>query len=264
MSINSKKISLTILAIIIFAALVVFATKNLLGKNNKSNINDTTQQNSEQSLNQDTNKVSDNGKNLLDINEKDIVLGQKSAPLTIVEYASLSCPHCASFYSDAFPKLKEEYIATGKVKFIYRDYPLNQPALSAALLALCQVKDRNLDGEKYYNFIKVLFKTQDSWAFSEDFLLKLENIAKLDGISSESFQSCIKNQNLQDEILKSRMVAGKDLQIQSTPTFFVGDEVVNGYSGYKDLKNVIEKKLSLLSNNENSVPVKEIPKNPNL
>jgi protein-disulfide isomerase len=263
MSTNSKKVSLTILAIIIFAGLVIFATKNLLGKNSKATTNNTTQQSSEQSLNQETNKVSDDAKNLLNINEKDVVLGEKSAPLTIIEYASLSCPHCAAFYSDGFSKLKEEYIATRKVKFVYRDYPLNQPALSAATLALCQVKDVNLDAEKYHNFIKVLFKTQDSWAFSEDFLLKLENIAKLDGISNAAFQSCIKNQKLQDEILKSRMVAAKDLQIQSTPTFFIGDEIVNGYSGYKDLKNVIEKKLSSLSNSENSVPVKETPKNPN-
>jgi protein-disulfide isomerase len=239
---NSKKISLTILAIIIVIVATFFAYKNLFGNNDKNTA--TTNQESTQQSNQDNDKVTDGAKSLLEINANDIVLGDKNAPLTIVEYASLSCQHCSVFYSDGFPKLKEEYIATGKVKFIYRDYPLNQPALTAAMLALCQVKDKVADAEKYHNFIKVLFKTQESWAFSEDFALKLETIAKLDGISSEAFQGCIKNSTLQEQILKSRMTATQELQIQSTPTFFIGDEIVSGYGGYGDLKSVIEKKLS--------------------
>jgi protein-disulfide isomerase len=239
---NSKKISLTILAIIAVIVVIIFASKNLFGNSNKQTL--SNQEQTKEQTNNDDNKVAADAKKLLEINNNDIVLGDKNAPLTIVEYASLSCSHCASFYSEGFPKLKEEYIATGKVNFIYRDYPLNQPALTAGILALCQVKDKTADAEKYHNFIKVLFKTQDSWAFAEDFALKLETIAKLDGISSEAFQNCIKDQKLQEQILKSRMAAAKGLQIQSTPTFFIGDEIVNGYGGYGDLKSVIEKKLS--------------------
>ncbi len=244
---NTKKICLTILAIIAVVALIIFAAQNLFGKDNKKTA-PSAEQNKEQS--KDSAKEEDNkiiegeAKNLLEIGANDIILGDKNAPLTIIEYASLSCPHCATFYSDAYPKLKEEYIKTGKVKFVYRDFPLNQPALAAGMLALCQVKDKTADAEKYYDFIKVLFKTQESWAFSEEFALKLETIAKLDGMSADKFKNCIKDPKLQESILKSRMAAAKDLQIQSTPTFFVGNEMISGYSGYGDIKSIIEKKLS--------------------
>jgi len=259
---NSKKISLTILAIIAVIVVIIFASKNLFGNNNKQTTPNQVQT-TEQPSNND-NKVADDAKKNLEINDNDIVLGDKNAPLTIVEYASLSCTHCASFYSDGFPKLKEQYIATGKVKFIYRDYPLNQPALTAGILALCQVKDKIADAEKYHNFIKVLFKTQDSWAFSEDFALKLETIAKLDGISANNFQNCITDEKLQEQILKSRMTAAKELQIQSTPTFFIGDEMVSGYGGYGDLKSVIEKKLSESSGNLTPDATTNNPPNSNL
>ncbi len=253
---NTKKISSTILVIIAVIALIIFATKNLFDKDNKK-ITNSTQEQAKEQADKNIKIIEGEGKNLLEINSNDIVLGDKNAPLTIVEYASLSCPHCATFYSDGFPKLKKEYIATGKVKFIYRDYPLNQPALIAGMLALCQVKDRNADAEKYHNFIKALFKTQDSWAFAEDFALKLETIAKLDGISSEKFKSCITDPTLQDSILKSRMAAAKGLQIQSTPTFFIGDEVINGYNGYGDLKTIIEKKLpNIIEKKLSESPVK--------
>ena len=272
MKTNIKKISITILAIILFVVLVAFAAQNLLGKDkkvdsspNNSNPNKSSPNNS--SNNSSTNSSVTSSKSnpeiteaasikLLEANDQDIVFGDKNAPLTMVEYASLSCPHCATFYNDGFNKLKEEYIKTGKVKFIYRDFPLNQPALFASMLALCQVKDKNSDVEKYYDFIKVLFKTQDSWAFVPDFALKLENIAKLDGISSEKFNSCIKDSSLQESILKARLEAAKTLQIESAPTFFIGNEIVSGYSGYGDLKRVIDKKLSALAaipTSENSI-----------
>jgi protein-disulfide isomerase len=253
---NTKKISLTILALIAVIALIIFAAQNLFSKDSKKTANQNPEQNKEQSKDEENKIIEGEAKNLLEVGDNDIVFGDKNAPITVIEYASLSCPHCATFYSDAYPKLKEEYIKTGKVKFIYRDFPLNQPALVAGMLALCQVKDKNVDAEKYYDFIKVLFKTQESWAFAEDFALKLETIAKLDGISSDRFKSCIKDSKLQDLILKGRMDAEKHLQIQSTPTFFVGNEMVNGYGGYGDIKSIIEKKLSNTTGNIPSNPTK--------
>lgn len=260
---NTKKIFLTILAIIAALALIIFAAQNLFGKDSKKTVSATSEQTKDSAKENETKTIEGEAKVLLEIGANDIVYGDKNAPITMIEYASLSCPHCAAFYSDGFPKLKEEFIATGKVKFVYRDYPLNQPALVAGMLALCQVKDKVADAEKYYNFIKVLFKTQDSWAFAEDFALKLETIAKLDGMSAEKFTKCIKDSKTQDLILKSRMAATKDLQIQSTPTFFVGNEMVSGYGGYGDLKSVIEKKLAESPTKPTTPDSAAFPSNPN-
>ena len=116
------------------------------------------------------------------------------------------------------------------------------------MIALCQVGDHKIEVQKYYDFIKVLFKTQEAWAFVEDFSAKLETIAKLDGMSSEKFNSCIKNKDLQEKILKNRLQAAQILQISSTPTFFINGEMISGYSGYGEIKKVIDKKLSDIPN----------------
>ncbi|MES2677310.1 MAG: DsbA family protein [Pseudomonadota bacterium] len=247
---NTKKISLTILAVILAIALIFLAVNNLFGKTNiKSNAGDEASKNTSIP----TPKIAEGeAASLLKILPSDIVIGDKNAPVTIIEYASLSCPHCAVFYSDGFSKLKTEYIATGKVKFAYRDFPLNQPALVAGMLAICQVNDRELDAAKYYDFIKVLFRTQEAWAFGEDFTAKLETLAKLDGMSSEKFNQCIKNKTLQEAVLKARLQATQLLQISSTPTFFINGEIISGYGGYNEIKNVIDKKLG----DNSTAPVK--------
>jgi protein-disulfide isomerase len=175
----------------------------------------------------------------------DIIYGQADAPVIVVEYASLSCTHCASFAVDGFPKLKSEYIDNGKVKFIHRDFPLNQPALTASMLALCIAHDNAAHKTaRYYDFIKALFKTQDSWAFTGNFVDKLRSIAKLDGMSDARFEACLKDKALQEKILKSRLEASRALQIQSTPTFLINGETINGYSGYDEVKKLVEKKFA--------------------
>ena len=239
---NTKKVSLTILAIILAIALIFLAINNLFGKTNiklNSSAGDAASKNTLQTPKIIEGEAAD----LLKVLPSDIAIGEKNAPVTVIEYASLSCPHCASFYSDGFSKLKEEYIATGKVRFIYRDFPLNQSALVAGMLALCQVGDHEAGAQKYYDFIKVLFRTQEAWAFTEDFTAKLETIVKLDGMSTEKFNECVKSKTLQEGILKTRMQATKLLQISSTPTFFINGEMISGYGGYGEIKNIIEKKL---------------------
>lgn len=239
---NTKKIFLTILVIVLVITVIALAVHNLLGKNNAANASIKTKE----SVSTQTPKVIEGeALNLLKILPSDIVIGDQDAPITIIEYASLSCPHCASFYSEGYSKLKSEYIVTGKVKFAYRDFPLNQPALVAGVLALCQVNDPKVDAQKYYDFVKVLFRTQEVWAFSEDFSAKLETIAKLDGMSSEKFNNCIKDKVLQERVLKSRLEASRLLQISSTPTFFINGESISGYGGYDEIKDVIDKKLGI-------------------
>lgn len=182
---------------------------------------------------------------LLKVKDSELFLGDKKAPVVVIEYASLSCPHCAIFYREAFEKMKVEYIDLGKVKFIYRDFPLNQQALVAAMVATCRSEDEKENrAEKYYGLVKALFKTQDSWAFDPKYTEKLESIAKLDGMSGERFKSCIGDQKLQNKILQLRMEAAKSLQLHSTPTFFIDGEISEGYVDYLTLKKLIDKKLS--------------------
>lgn len=185
--------------------------------------------------------------NLTKILAKDFVLGDVNAPVTFIEYASLSCPHCASFSREAFEKIKEEYITTGKVKFVFRSFPLNQPALVAAMLAKCHAENATDKTEKYYSITKILFRTQDTWAFDEKFSDKLAAIFKLDSMSDESFQKCANDKKLQDELLKERMQAAQELQLRSTPTFFINGEISEGYVDYVTLKKIIEQKLQDLN-----------------
>lgn len=178
---------------------------------------------------------------ILKVSSSDIIYGDKSAPVVMIEYSSLSCPHCSSFNREAFEKIKSEYIESKKVQFIHRDFPLNQPALTASMFAICQA---NNDSEKYYKLIKALFKTQDSWAFDPKYIEKLQSIAQLDGMSSEKFTSCVNDKKLQEQILKSRMEVAKSLKIQSTPTFFINGEMSEGYVDYVSIKKVIDRKLA--------------------
>lgn len=182
---------------------------------------------------------------LLKISPSDLIYGDKNAPVVMIEYSSLSCPHCASFNREAFEKIKSEYIDTKKLQFIHRDFPLNQPALAAAMFASCQAEK---NPEKYYMLIKALFKTQDSWAFDQKFMDKLQSIAKLDGMSFDKFNTCVNDKKLQEKILKDRMEAAQGLQIRSTPTFFINGEMSEGYVDYVSIKKIIDIKLAESSN----------------
>ncbi len=182
---------------------------------------------------------------LLKVLPGDFVLGDKAAPVLLIEYASLSCPHCADFAREAFERLKSEYVDAGKVKFVFRNFPLNQPALVAAMFAECQAVDnKDQSGEKYFVTLKALFKTQDTWAFDEKFSEKLEAIAQLDGMSSDRFKKCVSDKALQDKILSARMEAAKSLQLRSTPSFFINGDISEGFVDYKTLKKLIDAKLS--------------------
>jgi protein-disulfide isomerase len=145
----------------------------------------------------------------------DHVLGKPDAPITIVEYASLTCPHCAEFDRDTLPQIKAKWIDTGKAKLIFRDFPLDGLALRAAVVARCAPADR------YFGYIDVLFHSQRNWATANDPVEALSHIARLGGMSDQQFQSCINNQDLQRAVAASRQAAEKDYGVESTPTFFV-------------------------------------------
>ena len=168
----------------------------------------------------------------------DHILGNKNAPITIFEYASLSCPHCAAFATDTLPKLKKDWIETGKVKLVYRDFPLDQPAVLAATVARCFPDDQ------YFPFIETLFQNQSEWVDHSEAGTKaaLARIARLGGMSQAQFNACVANQKNSDAVLNSRLVAQNQYGIDSTPTFFVNGTKVVGDLPYSDFVKYLNSK----------------------
>ena len=147
-------------------------------------------------------------------------LGEADAPVTIIEYASATCPHCASFPVDTFPALKEEFIDTGKVRFIFREFPFDDLALAAFMLARCAPEER------YFPIVDVLFEEQQSWTREpREELLK---IARMAGFTEESFNQCLENEEIAEGILEIRSTGAEQYGVDSTPTFFVNGTVIEG------------------------------------
>ena len=146
----------------------------------------------------------------------DLAMGKEDAPVTIVEYASMTCGHCATFHNTVFPKLKEKYVDTGKVRFIMREFPLDNLAAAASMLARCA------GGDKTYPLIEVLFQKQDQWAFVRgNPVPELFKFAKQAGFTQESFDKCLTDQTLLDQVTGVRTRASEKFNVSSTPTFFI-------------------------------------------
>ncbi len=168
----------------------------------------------------------------------DLALGDEDAPVTIIEYASLTCNHCAAFHTQVFPELKEKYIETGKVRFVARAFPLDPIATAAVMISRCAGDDR------YFKFLEILFAKQHEWAFQENPVDKLKAIAKQGGFSDESFEQCLADPELLDHIRQVQKRAYEELKIASTPTFFVNGEKVEGAMPFEDFEKIILKHLS--------------------
>lgn len=152
----------------------------------------------------------------------DRVLGKSDAPVTIIEYASLTCPHCAHFDVEVLPKLKEKWIDTGKAKLILRDYPLDQPAMRAAMIARCAPP------AKFYAFIDTFFHDQQQWVLAKDRDAALQRLALLGGMSKRDFETCLADKSLEDKVLQSRLTATQQLGVEATPTFFINGVKFDG------------------------------------
>jgi protein-disulfide isomerase len=151
----------------------------------------------------------------------DMVLGKADAPVTIVEYSSLSCPHCATFHKEVLPKLKSEYIDTGKVRYVEREFPLNNAAFAGSVLARC------VDPIRFYVFNDMLFSRQDEWAFKEDAIVPLRQYAKQAGLTDAEFDKCIDDEALQKKVVAVRNQGEKE-GVKGTPTFFINGKVYKG------------------------------------
>ncbi|MBM3576188.1 MAG: DsbA family protein [Alphaproteobacteria bacterium] len=167
----------------------------------------------------------------------DVVEGSANAPVTIVEYASMTCSHCAAFHRDVYPELKKNYIDTGKVKFILREFPLDPLATAAFMLA------RQL-GDKRDAAVDLLFSQQKNWAFADKPLDGLANVLKQTGIGQEKFEAVLKDQALYDNVNKVRNRAAEKLGVNSTPTFFVNGDKYTGEMTVADLDQIIASKTA--------------------
>ena len=165
-------------------------------------------------------------------------IGRADAPVTIIEYASLTCSHCAAFHTDTLPHIKKNYIDTGKVRLVYNDFPLGSLAMAAAMVARCS-------GEKnFFPMIDALFASQRTWATGDAPIEAIGGIARLIGMSEDDVADCLDDQNIFDAIKNRADHAGKSLGISSTPTFFVEGTKVPGNLPYKDFQKILDKALA--------------------
>ena len=158
-------------------------------------------------------------------------IGDADAPVTIIDYSSLTCPHCATFHNEILPDLKERYVETGKVRMVFRDFPLNEPAVEAAVLAHCAGPDR------YVGFLDVLFQTQESWASASDTRGALKQLGKLGGLDDSEMDACFADESMVDGVLQSRLAGQNEHNVQSTPTFVINGET---YAGSRDIEEFAE------------------------
>lgn len=171
------------------------------------------------------------------------VLGNPAAPVTIYEFSSLGCSHCADFHLNMLPQLKKDYIDTGKVKLVFADFPIDGRSMKAAMLARCMPAD------KYFDFLSVLFKKQLTWGLSFKAEKLLASYAELEGLSKEEANRCMADDDTAKEIMAVRQDALEKLRIQGTPSFLVrgpeGEEILPGMPDYETLQEVLNKYLDL-------------------
>ncbi len=165
----------------------------------------------------------------------DMAVGTAKAPVTIVEYASMTCPHCAAFEQNVFPMLKSKYMDTGKVRFIFREFPLDIKAAAASMLARCIARD---DAGKFFATIDLLFKQQDQLMEHTKDTLKL--IGKQAGMDELAVETCEKDQVLLDKIKADQTFAFETLKVDATPTFFVNGERLRGAMSFEELEERIK------------------------
>lgn len=168
----------------------------------------------------------------------DMVLGKADAPVTIIEYASMTCPHCANFHATTLPQLKSEYIDTGKVRLVFRDFPFDELALRAAMLARCGGPDR------FFGFVDMLFRQQQQWAVNQQPLQALGQIARLGGIGDEQFRACLADRAVEEYVLRGRLQGQNEFGVNSTPSFVIAGTKYAGYRSFDEMKAILDPLLA--------------------
>jgi protein-disulfide isomerase len=171
---------------------------------------------------------------LLNVQPTDHVLGDPKAPVTMIEYASFTCPHCAHFATAILPEVKKKWVDTGKVKLIYRDFPLDQTALKAAQLAECAGKD------KYFGVVDVIFGTQQKWATASDPIGELAKLLRIAGMGEAEVKACLANDAVANGVVADYR-GGETLGVNSTPTLFINGEQFKGARTVEELDAAFSK-----------------------
>lgn len=165
-------------------------------------------------------------------------IGAEDAPVTVHEYASLSCSHCGAFHRETFPKLKKDYIDTGRVRLVYHDFPIGGLATAAAMLTRCG------NPNAYFGFIGVLYENQSVWLRSDTPLMEMERFARMAGMSPDDVAECLDNEPLFKAIEARKASFNKELGVNSTPTFFIGKKKIAGNLAYDDFKELLDAALA--------------------
>ncbi len=167
----------------------------------------------------------------------ELALGQSDAPVTVVEYFSFSCSHCARFHWDTFPGLKRNYIDTGKVRFVVRDFPLNMAALAAATLARC------IGPERYFEAVNILWSLWDDWINEADTGPTLVSVLSSEGFDESLLQRCLNDKAFEDQVLASYVVGSRDHGVDQTPTFLINGKKYIGLSSYGRFAAILDSLL---------------------
>ena len=187
-----------------------------------------------------TTSISSNENSELIIKDNDFFIGDENAPVTIIEYASMSCSHCADFHNDTLDELKKEYVDTGKVKFVFRDFPFNYPALAGSMMMRC------VPDEVRYDYMNALYKLQKNWVIRDNNKTKSElyKIMQSGGMQQDEFDACLSDVNMENNILEGVMNAQREFNIRSTPTFIINGIIYSGNKNIKEFRQIIDKILS--------------------
>lgn len=164
-------------------------------------------------------------------------MGKKDAPVTMVEYSSLTCSHCAAFHKETLPQIKKAYIDTGKVRLVYQDFPLGTLALAAAMLARCSGDGR------YFGMLEVLFRSQVTWARSDNPLAELELVVRFGGLSKADVGECLNNEGLMNAIQQRAAAAQDKLGINSTPSFVIDGKVFAGALSFAEFQKILDEAI---------------------
>ncbi|MEM7444462.1 MAG: DsbA family protein [Pseudomonadota bacterium] len=162
----------------------------------------------------------------MEVTDTDYVIGSPDAPVTMIEFASFTCPHCAAFHNETLPQIKTDYIDTGIVRMVFRHFPLNGLDLQAGMMATC------LGPDVYLRTTDVLFSTQQEWLGAQNQLGALSDIGRMAGLTDEAFSQCVNDQELAQQIVERRQHAIDTFNVQSTPTFVINGEVLSGNRPY--------------------------------
>ena len=171
----------------------------------------------------------------MEVTPEDNILGSADAPVTIIEYASLTCPHCAKFHNTTLPTLKSDWIDTGKVRLVYRDFPLDGAALGAAVVAHCAPADR------YFGMIALFFERQNEWAVADEWRDRLTKLAGIAGMDKAAVDACLADEARKNAIVKRAEDAQAKYAVNSTPSFIINGRKLSGALPIDRFVEVIEK-----------------------